>query len=262
MISKRHINPRITLVGTGPGDPELLTLKGLKAIQSADVILYDALVDPVILKEADPDCIKIFVGKRANLHRYPQEEINMLIVKYAMTHGHVVRLKGGDPFVFGRGYEELSYARLFNIEVEVVPGISSSIAVPELEGVPLTCRGVNESFWVITGTTSSGCVSDDVKVAVQSKATVVILMGIRKIEAIAQLFCTAGKKNLPAMVIQNGSTVNQKVVLGTAGNIAEKVKENKIGTPGIIVFGEVVSLHQEFQAPKSLNVATLLKDRA
>ncbi|MEL6843744.1 MAG: SAM-dependent methyltransferase, partial [Bacteroidota bacterium] len=120
---------KITLVGAGPGDPELLTIKGLKALQSADVVLYDALVNPVLLEEAPKAALKIYVGKRAANHRYSQEEINMLLVQYAFSHGHVVRLKGGDSFVFGRGHEELSFAKAFDIEVRVVPGISSCIAV-------------------------------------------------------------------------------------------------------------------------------------
>ena len=244
--------PQITLVGAGPGDPELLTIKGLKAIQSADVILYDALANAALLEEAPSTAIKVFVGKRARCHSYSQEEINEMMVKYAKAFGHVVRLKGGDSFVFGRGHEELRYAATFGIKVNIVPGISSSIAVPELQGVPLTSRGVNESFWVLTGTTKQGELSEDTKLAVQSTATIVILMGIRKIAQIAQIFCEAGKENLPAMVVQNGSYDYQKKVLGTAADIAQKVKENNIGTPGIIVFGEVVGLHGEFDVLKAL----------
>ena len=254
MILDMKIKPQITLVGAGPGDPELLTIKGLKAIQSADVILYDALVNSELLKEAPAHALKVFVGKRAKRHRYPQERINMMLVQYALTHGHVVRLKGGDSFVFGRGHEEMSYASVFDIPVDIIPGISSCIAVPELQGVPLTSRGVNESFWVLTGTTKAGKLSEDIRVAVQSTATIVILMGIRKIEQIAQIFCEAGKKDLPAMVVQNGSLENQRMVVGTANDIAQKVQEHKIGTPGIIVFGEVVALHQNSERLNFLKI--------
>lgn len=250
------IEPHISLVGAGPGDPDLLTIKGLKVIQTADVILYDALVNKSLLEEAPSHALKIFVGKRANHHRYSQEEINMMLVQYALTYGHAVRLKGGDPFVFGRGHEELSYAALFNIKVDIVPGISSSIAVPGLQGVPLTCRGVNESFWVLTGTTKFRKLSKDIKIAVQSTATIVILMGIRKIEQIAQIFCEAEKEDLPAMVIQNGSYSNQRMVIGTVKNIAQKVKDNQIGTPGIIVFGEVVKLHPHFKESNFQKILT------
>lgn len=170
--------PRLTLVGAGPGDADLITLKAIKALQQADVVLYDALVNPALLEHAAAAAPKVFVGKRAGAHSLKQDEINKLIVDSAMAYGHVVRLKGGDPFVFGRGYEELAYADKFNIATEVVPGISSSIAVPELQQIPLTIRGVNESFWVITGTTSSGEISRDIPLAAQSSASVIILMGL------------------------------------------------------------------------------------
>lgn len=240
--------PKISIVGAGPGDPDLLTIKGLKAIQSADVILYDALVNPEILAEAPATAVRIYVGKRANNHRYAQDEINKMIVDYAYTHGHVVRLKGGDPFVFGRGHEELEYAEAFNIETAIVPGISSCIAVAELQKVPLTRRGVNESFWVMTATTRSGNLSNDVAIAAQSSATAVILMGIRKIEQIAALFAKAGKGDTAAMVIQNGSRADERTVVGTVSTIAAKVKALNIGTPGIIVIGEVVELHPILKA--------------
>ena len=242
---KNKIQPKITLVGAGPGDPDLLTVKGLRALQSANVVLYDALVNPQLLNEAPNNALKIYVGKRANNHRYSQDEINLLIVQNAYTHGHVVRLKGGDAFVFGRGHEELSFASAFNIEVSVVPGISSCIAVPELQQVPLTRRGVNESFWVMTATTSTGKLSNDVKVAATSSATVVILMGMRKIAEIMEVFKRNGKSQTPVMVIQNGSRKDEDFALGTVETIAEIVNKKGLGTPGIIVIGEVVNLHPE-----------------
>ncbi len=242
---KNTIQPKITLVGAGPGDPELITIKGLKALQSADVILYDALVNPLLLEEAPENALRIYVGKRMNNHRYSQEEINLLMVQSAYSHGHVVRLKGGDSFVFGRGHEELSFASAFDIEVSVVPGISSCIAVPELQQVPLTRRGVNEIFWVMTATTSSGELSKDVKVAATSSATVVILMGMRKLVEIMKVFELNGKTDTPVMVIQNGSRADENYALGTVKTIAEKVIEKKLNTPGIIVIGEVVKLHPE-----------------
>lgn len=238
--------PKITLVGAGPGDPDLITLKGLKAIQSAAVILYDALVNPVILKEA-PAALKIFVGKRAGKHSATQEAINLLMVQYAFSHGHVVRLKGGDAFVFGRGHEELNFAQSFDIPVEIVPGISSCIAVPELQEVPLTRRGVNESFWVMTATTRHGKLSNDIAVAAQSSATIVILMGLRKLAAITACFLAEGKAETPVMVIQNGSTPKEKVVLGTVETIEAAVKAANLGTPAIIVIGNVVALHPNYQ---------------
>lgn len=240
--------PKITLVGAGPGDPDLITVKGLKALQTADVILYDALANPVLLDEARQDAIKIYVGKRTNQHSYKQEEIQRLMVQYAFSHGHVVRLKGGDAFVFGRGHEELEYAKSFGIPVSVVPGISSCIAVPELQEVPLTCRGVNESFWVLTGTTRSGQISKDIAIAAQSSATAVILMGMRKLPEIAETFAVHGKGETPVLVIQNGSLPNERYTLGTVNTIAEKVAEHGLGSPGIIVIGDVVKLHPQFSA--------------
>lgn len=236
-------SPKISIVGAGPGDVELLTIKGFKAIQSADVILYDALVEEEMLAYAKKDCLKIFVGKRAGNHSFQQEEINLMMVQYAFTKGHVVRLKGGDPFVFGRGHEELAFAKSFPIETEIIPGISSCISVPELQHVPLTRRGINESFWVVTATTKSGHLSKDIAVAAQSSATVVILMGMRKIKQIAAAFEYYGKENTPVMVIQNGSRANEKYVIGRVKDIAKKVEESGLGAPGIIVIGEVVKLH-------------------
>ncbi len=238
--------PKLTLVGAGPGDPELLTLKGLRALKKANVVLYDALANPELLDFAPESALKVFVGKRAGHHRYSQAEINQLIVQYAFSHGHVVRLKGGDAFVFGRGHEEIEYAAVFGIESEVVPGISSCIAVPELQKVPLTRRGINESFWVLTGTTRAGQLSKDIAVAAQSSATVVILMGMRKLFEISRIFGKAGKGDMPVMVIQNGSRNSEKMVLGTIRTIVRQVREAGIGAPGIIVIGEVVKLHSDF----------------
>ena len=249
----KSFKSKITLVGAGPGDPDLITVKGLKAIQSADVLLYDALVNEEILEFAPKQALKIFVGKRANHHRYSQEEINLMLVQFAFSHGHVVRLKGGDPFVFGRGHEEMIYAQAFGIDTTVVPGISSCIALPELQGVPVTRRGVNESFWVLTGTTRSGKLSEDVAIAAQSSATAIILMGMRKLREIAQLFSWHGKSETPVLVIQNGSLPNERRVLGTVADIADKVQEEGLGATGIIIIGEVVSLHPELNKITTAN---------
>lgn len=240
-----NIFPKITLVGAGPGDPDLLTIKGLNALKTAKVVLYDALVNTEILQHAPADALKIYVGKRANQHRYSQDEINLMLVQNAFLHGHVVRLKGGDSFVFGRGHEEITYADSFGIETVIVPGISSCIALPELQKVPVTRRGLNQSFWVLTGTTSSGELSNDVKIAAQSSATAVILMGMRKLSEIAAHFIKNGKAKTPVMVIQNGSLPTEKTVLGTVETIFDLVKYEGLGSPGIIIIGEVVGLHPE-----------------
>ena len=149
---RNKTTPKVTLIGAGPGDPDLITVKGVKALEKANVVLYDALINRELLKYA-PDAKLIFVGKRKGLHSYSQDEINELIVKSAFEFENAVRLKGGDPFVFGRGSEEIDYIESFGIETEVISGISSSMAVPASQGISLTKRGAAESFWVITGTT-------------------------------------------------------------------------------------------------------------
>ena len=246
MSLKNKIIPRITLVGAGPGDPELITIKGVNAISTADVILYDALVNPELLKHAPKDALKIYVGKRNNQHTYTQDQINLLLVDFAFSYGHVVRLKGGDPFVFGRGHEEVMYAELFNIPTTVIPGLSSSIAVPELQGIPVTNRGTSESFWVITGTTSKGQLSNDIRLAAQSTATVVILMGLSKLREITEVFKAEGKQDTAVAVIQNGSLPNERVALGTIDTIVDIITTEKLSAPAVIVVGDVVKLHTEF----------------
>lgn len=237
---KGKIEPRLTLVGAGPGDPELITLKGILALAKADVVLYDALVDRSLLQHAPKSAIKIYVGKRNGNNENPQEETNRLIVHYALNSGHVVRLKGGDPFVFGRGAEEVDYAQRFGIATTVIPGITSSIAVPASQGVPVTKRGVAESFWVITGTTSSGQLSHDLELAAQSTATVVLLMGTKKLSEVVQLYKLYNKASMPIALIQNGTTKQEKVVAGIIEDIEQKVCESDIGAPAVIIIGEVV----------------------
>lgn len=239
--------PRITLIGAGPGDAELITLKGVRILKSADVVLYDALVNSELLDFAPEHAIKVYVGKRSGDHSYSQQAVNKLMIDYALNYGHVVRLKGGDPFVFGRGFEELEMAASYSIPAEVVPGISSSISVPALQGIPVTHRGTSESFWVITGTTTNGEVSKDLYAAAKTDATIVVLMGVKKLKEIAAIFEAEGKGRLPVAVIQNGSMANEKVVVGTAATIAEAAADQQITSPALIVFGEVVGLHALYQ---------------
>lgn len=236
----KKIQPIVTLVGAGPGDPDLLTIKGAKALAEANVVLYDALANEEILSYAPKKAIKIFVGKRKGCHEYTQDQINQLIVDNALTYGHVVRLKGGDPFIFGRGSEEIDFVESFGIPTFVVPGISSSIAVPAYQGISLTKRGVSESFWVITGTTSDRKLSNDVALAAQSSATVVILMGMSKLSQIIDLFQKESKGETPVAIIQNGTTAQEKIGVGTINTIQQVVTENKLSSPAIIVIGEVV----------------------
>ncbi|MEB2783227.1 uroporphyrinogen-III C-methyltransferase [Algoriphagus persicinus] len=234
-------SPKVTLLGAGPGDPELLTLKGVKALNNADVVLYDSLVNEEILKHANR-ALLVFVGKRKGNHSHTQDQINELIVDYANEFGHVVRVKGGDPFVFGRGKEEEMYALAHGVEVEVIPGISSSVAVPASVGIPVTSRGIAESFWVITGTTSERELSKDLTLAAQSSATVVVLMGMAKLKEITEIYSSFGKHDLPIAIIQNGTKMAQKEVVGTIQNIVDISQSQGIGAPAVIVIGEVVHL--------------------
>jgi len=236
--------PRITLVGAGPGDLELITLKGLKAIQNADVILYDALVNEELLKEA-PNAKYFFVGKRKGFKALKQDEINKLMVEQAIQHGHVVRLKGGDSFVFGRGYEEIQHAQLFGIPTAVVPGISSSIAVPALAGIPVTHRGISNSFTVITATLSDGSLNPEILQLPHLNGTFVILMGLSKVKEIAEVFVAAGRANESFGIISNGSLSDQQVITSTAEHISSLAEKQKVKAPAIIVIGDVVALSQE-----------------
>lgn len=237
--------PRLTLVGAGPGDPELITLKAIRALATADVVMYDALANPALLEYAPQSALKKYVGKRGGKKYLPQQKINEMIVSEAFRHGHVVRLKGGDPFVFGRGHEELAFAETFGLETEVIPGISSSVAVPALQKIPLTKRGLNESFWVITGTTKNHEVSKDMALAAQSSATIIILMGMRKLREITAIFSQYGKAQTPVAIIQNGSTPEEKLGFGQVHNIAEVADEKGLAAPAVIVIGEVVRLASE-----------------
>ena len=232
--------PKLIVVGAGPGDEELITLKAIKAIESADVILYDALINEALLKYASDDVELLFVGKRKGCYAFQQEQINDLIVTKAKEKGHVVRLKGGDPFIFGRGAEEIDYVRQFGLETYIVPGISSALAVPAYQGIPLTKRGSSESFWVVTATTKDHALSSDITLAAQSTATVVILMGMHKLAEIVKVFYAENKRNTPVAIIQNGTRGDEKVGIGYIRNIQQIVNEKELSSPAIIVIGDVV----------------------
>tara|TARA_R110000868_G_scaffold69537_2_gene204607 strand:+ start:1444 stop:2259 length:816 start_codon:yes stop_codon:yes gene_type:complete len=239
-----HITPflkraGLTVIGAGPGDPELITLKAINALQAADVVLYDALVNTELLKYAK-NAELIFVGKRKGCYAYQQEQINELIVSLGKKQ-HVVRLKGGDPFIFGRGAEEMEYAAQHGLEVAMIPGISSSVAVPASQNIPVTKRGSAESFWVITGTTKDHKLSKDVALAAKSNATVVILMGMSKLPAIVALFQEEGKSATPIAIIQNGTRENEKIGIATISTILDEVEKQQLTNPAIILIGEVVT---------------------
>lgn len=233
--------PRLTLVGAGPGDPDLITRKGWKALQMADVVLYDALVHLDLIAEIPDFVRKIYVGKRSGQHYASQTEINQQIVESAYQYGHVVRLKGGDPFVFGRGMEEIEFAYARGIQnIEVIPGISSAIAGPAAAGIPVTSRGLSNSFWVLTATTHEGELAVDVQKAAQSNATVILLMGVRKIQAIADLFVQFRANDTPIAVIQDATLATQLTIVDKLSSIANRLNEIDLNAPGIVVIGEVV----------------------
>lgn len=248
---------KVTLLGAGPGSPDLITLRGAKALASADVVLYDALIDTQLLEYAGR-AQHIYVGKRANLHAYTQEQINQMMAELAIRYGHVVRLKGGDPFVFGRGYEEIVYLRTRGIATEVIPGLSSAVCLPGLQEIPLTRRGYSEGFWVVTATTHSGDLSQEIYQAVGlRRTTVVILMGFQKLAAIAALYKREGRGGEPVAVIQQGSLPEEKLVLGRMDSIIRQVQEAGLGTPAIIIVGRVVELHKRFEIPENEYIVTV-----
>ncbi|MES2419353.1 MAG: uroporphyrinogen-III C-methyltransferase [Bacteroidota bacterium] len=249
-VEKKVVEPRITLVGAGPGDPDLLTLKGVKALNSAAVVLYDALINEALLEYAPANAIKVYVGKRSDDESFSQTLVNRLMIDYALNYGHVVRLKSGDPFVFARGYEEIDVAELYSIPTVIIPGISSALGVPGLQKIPMVYSKLSESFWVVTGTNANGEISPDLYFAAKSNATIVVLMGIEKIAAIAAIFKTQGKNNLPVAVIENGSSAQENIVVGIVETIEELILEKKISSPALLVFGNVVSLHPQFNAIK------------
>jgi uroporphyrin-III C-methyltransferase len=230
------------IVGAGPGDPELLTVKALKCIQAADVILYDRLVNPALLKEAKLGCQLIYCGKQPGHHTMKQEMINDLLVKLTEEGKIVVRLKGGDPFVFGRGAEEAEALAKKGLPLEVVPGITSGIAAPAYAGIPITHRELGSSFAVVTGHCNTGLPVDiDWKSLTKAVDTIVVYMGIRNLPYICEELLYHGKnENTPIAVIQEGTTANQRAVFGKLTTIASIVENEGIKNPAMIVIGEVV----------------------
>ena len=236
---------KVYLTGAGPGDIELLTIKAYKAVQNADVIIYDRLANKEILDMAKKGCEFIYVGKADRKHTLPQDEINELIYQSSLKFENVVRLKGGDPFVFGRGGEEALYLKERNIPFEIIPGITSAIAVPAYAGIPVTQRGVTTSFRVVTGHEApSKKISQIEWETFLNDETIVFLMGLHNIELITSKLMSLGKrKDYPCAVISKGTTPEQQTVVGTLENIVEKSKD--LPSPAIIVVGEVVNLRNE-----------------
>ncbi|MGE4215205.1 MAG: uroporphyrinogen-III C-methyltransferase [Anaerotignaceae bacterium] len=237
-------NGVVYLVGAGSGDPLLITLKGLKLIKQCDVIIYDRLANDKLLSYAKKDCKKLYAGKTAGSHYMKQEEINSLIVSEAKKGNTVVRLKGGDPFVFGRGGEEIIALQSENIPYEVVSGVTSAIAVPAAAGIPVTHRQISRSVTIITGNTADeNTVGEDFSTLSKLKGTLVFLMGLGNIEKICNGLMFHGKSaDTPCAVISDGTTKNQLTIRATLNTLAEKSKNSAIKSPAIIVVGEVCNL--------------------
>lgn len=242
-----EIHAELFVLGAGPGDPDLITIKGYKVLQEADVILYDNLANKELLAIAKDDCEKIYVGKQPYGSYTPQETIHEMIKHYAFTKGKVVRLKGGDPFIFGRGFEEIMYARANGIKTHFIPGITSMQA-SGFEDIPLTHRLMSEGVWMITGTKKDGSLSADLRLAMQSNATVVIYMGMKQITTIADTYIQEQKGSTPAAIIQNASLPHQKSATGLVKDLPNMALENQLTYPAIIIIGDVVSLHGQAMA--------------
>lgn len=238
--------PHVTLVGAGPGNKDLITVRGLKAMKRADAVIYDALIDHDLLQEVPDHIPKTYVGKRCGNHCTTQRSINELLISQAFNCGHVVRLKGGDPFVFGRASEEIEYVESFGIPVTVVPGVSSAIAVPASQGIPLTKRGISSSFWVLTATQKNGAFSSDLIHAAKSSATLVVLMGVRKIQEIASKIQEYRGGLTPVALIQNGTLPDEDSSVATLKSIDTILASADISKPGILVIGNVVADHASF----------------
>lgn len=254
--SQRH-QGIVYIVGGGPGDPGLITVKGLDCLRRADVVLYDRLIAQQLLNEAPSHVELIDVGKEPKRHRRSQEEINALLIEKAQEGKIVVRLKGGDPFVFGRGGEECMALAQAGIRYEVVPGVSSAIAVPAYAGIPVTQRGVTTAFTVVAGHTG-GSDSDIDWNAISKIGTVIFLMGVEHLPEIAAKLIEHGRPvDTPVALIREGTTQNQLIVSGTLEDIVEKSQE--IRPPAVLIVGEVVRLHEQLDwfAPQALSIAHL-----
>lgn len=245
MIDKKG---KVWLVGAGPGDIGLLTVKGKEVLESAEVVVYDALVSDEIAALIPSSTKKINVGKRANHHLAPQEEINLILLKEAMQGNRVVRLKGGDPFVFGRGGEELELLVENNIPYEVVPGITSAVSVPAYAGIPVTHRDYTSSVHIITGHARKGGSSKiQYDALVKMKATLIFLMGIGALEEICKSLIEAGMDpETPAAVLERGTSAKQRRVIATVSTLKVAADQAVIQTPAIIIVGEVCSLSNSF----------------
>lgn len=261
---------RVYLVGAGPGDPDLITVRALNLLRQAEVVIYDYLVNPVLIEEVRPGAKIIYAGKQAGTHSMSQEGINNLLVKFAQAGQQVVRLKGGDPFVFGRGGEEAEALAAAGIPFEIVPGISSAVAVPAYAGIPLTHRDYSSSFTVLTGHEKAGATGENGgepipwAALVKLGGTLVFLMGVGQLpEMVANLIAAGKPATTPAALIEWGTTPQQKTVTGPLSEIVELAAQAGIKPPAVTVIGPVVGLREKLRwfdlpidvAPAELSLA-------
>lgn len=237
----------VYLVGAGPGDEKLITMRAVELIKGADAVLYDRLVSDKIIALIPKKAHKVYVGREVGDDYKHQDSTNKMMVDLAKKHKRVVRLKGGDPFIFGRGGEEAEYLRKYKIKFEIVPGITSGIGSAVYSGIPLTHRKYSSSVVFVTGHEDPMKTKTPVKWRTLAKSveTIVIMMGLSRIGVISKELVAGGlAKSTPVAVIQNGTTAKHRLVVGTLSNIEKKIKENKITPPSIIIIGNVVKLHK------------------
>jgi uroporphyrin-III C-methyltransferase len=241
------VHGKVYLVGAGPGDPKLLTLRAAELLSKADIVIYDRLVGKSILRLAPKTARKIYVGKRSGKHEVPQDKINDLLIDAAGKGRTVVRLKGGDPFLFGRGGEEAEVLAENNISFELVPGVTSAVAAPEYAGIPLTHRDYASAVAIVTGH-RAGDSGKPVNWAKLAKAvdTIVILMGMESLEAIVKKLIQAGLDlDKPVAIVEHGTTKTQRSFVGTLGTIVDEAKKNNVKPPSVVVIGEVAKLERK-----------------
>jgi len=248
---------RVVLVGTGPGDPELLTLRAARLLQQADIALYDNLVSPAVLALLPASAERLYVGKRRNRHALGQDDINQRMVELARQGRQVLRLKGGDPFIFGRGGEELEYLARAGIACEVVPGITAAVGVAAYAGIALTHRQLAQSCTFVTGHLQDGSMALDWPLLARARQTVVVYMGLLGLPLLCAKLIEHGRAaDTPAAIIQQGTTPDQRVLVGTLADLPARVAADPLHAPTLIIIGEVVRLRAVLANALALGVVS------